>query len=380
MKTILSYIWQYIKRLDKQLFLVVVALGLFSVVLLYAIIQNRLVSNVSSRVYQTQFMAVALGACCCLVLSAIDYRKIAKLWFIYVPLAVTLVLLLFTPLGIRREGADDVNWIDIGPMSIQPSEFLKIAFILSFAYHLSKSQDTINKPLTLLLLCIHGMFPVALIGLTGDAGTALVFALIFLFMLFSAGVSWKYIAAALISAPILGAFLWFYILKPVHKKRILILFDNDLDPDMFQQQRQGMIALGSGQLFGKGLIGGEYSYVPEVHNDFILAFVGQALGFVGCLLLLGALTFVCIRCIVNSRFAKDDLGKYICIGTFALIFSHCVINIGMVLGVMPVVGVPLPFTSNGGTAMLSMFICIGLVMSTHSHSIKKYALFYDANK
>ena len=199
-------------------------------------------------------------------------------------------------------------------------------------------------------------------------------------MLFSAGISWKYILAALISAPLAGLFLWFKILKPVHKKRILILFDNDLDPDMFQQQRQGKIALGSGQLFGKGLFGGEYSYVPEVHNDFIFSYVGQALGFVGCMFLVGTLCFICVKIVANSRIAKDALGKYICIGVFALIFSHCVLNIGMVLGVMPVIGVPLPFTSNGGSAMLSMFICIGLVMSTYSHSGKKYAVFYDANK
>ncbi len=380
MKAVLSLIWQYFKKLDKQLYLAVLILGLFSVVLLYSIVQNGIIASVSPRTYKIQFISLILGSICALVLSGIDYKMIAKLWFLYVPAALILVLLLFSPLGIQREGVDDIGWLDIGFTTVQPSEFLKIAFILSFSYHLSKVYEHINRLSTVALLCLHGAFPVLLIGVTGDTGTAIVFFVIFAAMLFSAGISWKYILAALISAPLAGLFLWFKILKPVHKKRILILFDNDLDPDMFQQQRQGKIALGSGQLFGKGLFGGEYSYVPEVHNDFIFSYVGQALGFVGCMFLVGTLCFICVKIVANSRIAKDALGKYICIGVFALIFSHCVLNIGMVLGVMPVIGVPLPFTSNGGSAMLSMFICIGLVMSTYSHSGKKYAVFYDANK
>ena len=380
MKAVLSLIWQYFKKLDKQLYLAVLILSLFSVVLLYSIVQNGIIASVSPRTYKIQFISLILGSICALVLSGIDYKMIAKLWFLYVPAALILVLLLFSPLGIQREGVDDIGWLDIGFTTVQPSEFLKIAFILSFSYHLSKVYEHINRLSTVALLCLHGAFPVLLIGVTGDTGTAIVFFVIFAAMLFSAGISWKYILAALISAPLAGLFLWFKILKPVHKKRILILFDNDLDPDMFQQQRQGKIALGSGQLFGKGLFGGEYSYVPEVHNDFIFSYVGQALGFVGCMFLVGTLCFICVKIVANSRIAKDALGKYICIGVFALIFSHCVLNIGMVLGVMPVIGVPLPFTSNGGSAMLSMFICIGLVMSTYSHSGKKYAVFYDANK
>ncbi|HNX65192.1 MAG TPA: FtsW/RodA/SpoVE family cell cycle protein, partial [Oscillospiraceae bacterium] len=262
MKAVLSLIWQYFKKLDKQLYLAVLILGLFSVVLLYSIVQNGIIASVSPRTYKIQFISLILGSICALVLSGIDYKMIAKLWFLYVPAALILVLLLFSPLGIQREGVDDIGWLDIGFTTVQPSEFLKIAFILSFSYHLSKVYEHINRLSTVALLCLHGAFPVLLIGVTGDTGTAIVFFVIFAAMLFSAGISWKYILAALISAPLAGLFLWFKILKPVHKKRILILFDNDLDPDMFQQQRQGKIALGSGQLFGKGLFGGEYSYVP----------------------------------------------------------------------------------------------------------------------
>ncbi|MDE6131934.1 MAG: FtsW/RodA/SpoVE family cell cycle protein, partial [Oscillospiraceae bacterium] len=134
-----------------------------------------------------------------------------------------------------------------------------------------------------------------------------------------------------------------------------------------------------GQLFGKGLFADEYVSVPEVQNDFIFTYVGQCFGFIGCIALVSVLAFICLKILVDSRIAKDDLGKYICIGVFSMMFIHCVLNLGMVLGVMPVIGVPLPFVSQGGSSMASMFVCIGLVMSTYSHSEKKYRVFYDAN-
>ena len=379
MKAVLNILWQYFKKLDKLLFLVVAACGCFSVLLLYSIRENRVVSDPAS--YKTQAASVILGVGCALLLSAIDYRKLAKLWFIYAPAALILTLLTFTPLGYQRAGADDKAWLNLGFTTLQPSEILKLAFILTFAYHLYKLGENMNTPKNILLLCLHGMVPVALIFLQGDNGTGLVFGMIFLFMIFSAGISYKYILTAVIAAPIVGVIMWFAILQPVHRKRILVTFNPELDPlGMGNQARQGKIALGSGQMFGKGLFGGDYSYVPEVHNDFIFSYVGQALGFIGCMALVGALGFICLRILMNSRTARDPLGKNICVGVFGLIFTHSLMNIGMVLGVMPVIGVPLPFTSGGGTAMLSMFIAIGLVMSTYSHSNKNYAVFYDANK
>lgn len=381
MKAILGIILQYFKKLDKKLFLVVVACGAFSVLLLYSIVQNGLVSYLTPRVYKTQLITLGTGALAALILSGIDYNKLAKLWFLYAPLALGLVILTFTALGTQREGsiAEDKAWVDLGFMTVQPSEFLKLAFIMTFAIHLAKVGKSMNRPLHLLLLCAHGAVPVLLVAAQKDYGTALVFFVIFLFMLICGGLSIKYIVAGLIALPAFAVFLWFFVLQGVHKSRILILFNPDMDPDISRQQTQGKIALGSGQLTGKGLFGGEYSYVSEVHNDFIFTFVGQALGFVGCMFLLGALVFICIKIIVNGHNAKDPLGKNICVGVFGMIFTHIVLNLGMVLGVMPVIGVPLPFVSAGGTAMLSMFLGIGLVMSTYSHSKRGYAVFYDAS-
>ena len=378
MKPILRIIWTSYKKLDKLLLLAVTACSLLGVVLIYSIYKNDVSRYVFPSTYKTQAIAIVLGILISIFISFIDYQKLAKLWFLYAPFAVGMVILTFTSLGIQREGADDKAWLDIGITTLQPSEFLKLAFILSFAYHLSKVHEKINQPLNVLLLCVHGAVPIGLIALQGDFGTALVFTAIFLTMLFAGGISWKLVLSALMASPLLGLFAWNYILQSNHKKRILILFNPGHDPlGTGNQQRQGKIALGSGQLFGKGLFGGEYSYVSEVQNDFIFSYLGQTLGFIGCIVLCGLICFICLKLITNSLAAKDKLGQLISIGVFSLLFTHALLNIGMVLGVMPVIGVPLPFVSAGGTAVLSMYIAIGLAMSVYSHSEKKNSIFYD---
>ncbi|MGN0654026.1 MAG: FtsW/RodA/SpoVE family cell cycle protein [Oscillospiraceae bacterium] len=376
-KTVLKIIWQYFKKLDKQLFIAVSACSLFSVLLVYSIVKNGMISYLTTNEYKKQLVAVGLGMIAAMVLSALDYRKFVKLWFLYGPACMILSLLLFTPLGFGREGSNNVNWLDLGFISIQPSEFLKLAFILTFALHLSKVDDKINQPIQLLLLLLHAALPIGVIFIQNDYGTVAVFIFIVAIMLYSAGISFKYIAAVLVALPALAAAAWFFVLGPTHKNRILVLFNPNLDTTAGDQQAAGKIALGSGQLFGKGLFGGEYYYVPDAHNDFILSYIGQTLGFVGCMITIGVLGYICLKILANAHIARDNLGKYICMGVFALMLIHCFINIGMVLGVMPVIGVPLPFISDGGTAMLSMYVAIGFVMSTYSHSDKGYAVFYD---
>ncbi len=379
MKKILKVLWQYFRKLDKLLFISVCGVSFFSVVLMYSIIQNGITTKGPSM-YKTQFISLCLGAFIALVMSALDYQKFTKLWFLYAPAGVGLVLVTFTSLGIQVEGADDKAWIDLGVTTLQPSEFLKIVFIMSFAYHLNKVGDKINNISHLALLVVHGLIPIGLVAMQGDDGTAIVFMVIFAAMIFSAGLSWKYILPCLVAAPIGVYVLWNYVLAYHQKMRFIVVVNEELDPLGYgYQQRLGKIALGSGKLFGKGLFADDYSFVPEVQTDFILTYVGQCFGFIGCIALIAALSFICLKIMADSRISKDNLGKYMCVGVSAMLFIHCVLNIGMVLVVTPVIGVPLPFVSQGGTAMLSMFLGIGLVMSVYSHSEKKYRVFYDAN-
>ena len=259
---------------------------------------------------------------------------------------------------------------------------MKIAFILTFSYHLSKDEEDMNKPLHMLLLLLHGGIPIGIVGLQGDYGTAIVFAAIFGFMLISAKISWKYLAIAPFAIAGVVAVMWFNFLSQFHKERILILFHPGTDPENIEyQQDLGLAAIKSGGVFGKGLFANsdEYIYVPELHNDFIFAHVGQVFGFIGSLGVLIVLAYICLKVFADSRITRDRLGRFICMGAFGLFFTHCLMNIGMVLKVAPVIGVPLPFLSGGGTAMLSMYVVIGLVLSTYSHRAVTYNVFYDDN-
>lgn len=366
--------------IDAGLLFAVTLCSVISTVLIYSISHNKLLEGVGSSYWRTQLISMGMGLTAAVIMSFIDYRKLVKLWFIFAPTALILVGLTFTSLGYQRAGADDQAWIQIGSFSFQPSEVLKLAFILTFAYHLSRDEEEMNKPLHMLLLCIHALVPIGIVGLQGDYGTAIVFVFIFVFMICSAKISWKYLVAGPFVAAAGIAAMWFFALDEFHKKRVTILFHPGTDPENIEyQQDLGLMALKSGKIFGKGLFAksSEYVSVPEMHNDFIFTYAGQVFGFLGSVGILIILTYICLKIFADSRVTRDHLGKFICMGAFGLIFSHCIMNIGMVLKTAPVIGVPLPFMSAGGTAMVSMYTIIGLVLSTYSHRAVNYNVFYD---
>ncbi len=367
---------------DVGLLFAVTLCAVISTLLIYSISKNGVLDKVGSSYWQTQLFCTIIGIAGALFISLIDYSKLVKLWFLYAPIALILVGLTFTGLGYQREGADDKAWLNLGFIQFQPSEVLKIAFILTFAYHLSRDEENMNKPLHMLMLCLHGLLPIGLVGLQGDYGTAIVFAFIFMFMIISADISWKYLAAApfLIAGAV--AAMWFFLLGNSHKNRILVLFNPGSDPEGIEyQQDLGLAALQSGGVFGRGLFGDadDYVSVPEIHNDFIFTYAGQVFGFVGSIGLIIILAYICLKIFADSRIARDRMGRFICMGAFGLMLSHCIMNIGMVLKVAPVIGVPLPFLSAGGTAMVSMYAVIGLVLSVYNHRARTYNVFYDDN-
>lgn len=366
------------RHLDYGLLLAVIICSAVSSLLIYSIHANKVLESVGASYYRTQIISALMGLFAALIISLINYKKLARLWFLYVPVSVVLVLLTFTGLGYKR--ADDQAWLNLGFIQIQPSEVLKLAFILSFAYHLSRVEENMNKPVHMALLCLHGLVPIALVGGQGDYGTAIVFGFIFAAMIISAKISWKYLAAAPVLLAAALVFLWNFVLKSDHKNRIEVLLHPGTDPEGLEyQQDLGLAALNKGGFLGIGLLGdkNEYISVPEIHNDFILSYAGMVFGFVGAVGLLAILAYICLKILADSRIAKDNLGKFICMGTFGLMLAHCIMNIGMVLKVMPVIGIPLPFLSAGGTAMVSMYVAIGLVLSTYTHSNKKYNVFYE---
>lgn len=366
-------------KLDKGLFFSAVILSAFSCILILSIVQNQLIDHVGMSYFITQAAASALGIAALLVAAAIDYKKLSKFWIIFAPVSIILVLLTLTSLGVTVEGADDRGWLDLGFMQFQPSEVMKLVFLLTFSLHLSKDEENMNKPLHMLMIVIHAMIPIGLVMLQGDDGTALVFAFMFAAMLLSTNVSWKYILAAAIIIPVLVFLMWTFLMGDTQKGRILILFNPGTDPEGLEyQQDLSLAALSRGGLFGCGFAADDYVVVPELYNDFIFSYIGETTGFIGCIAVMAVLAYMCIRILIDSHRAKDTQGLIICSGTFGMFLCHCICNIGMVLKVMPVIGVPLPFLSAGGTSVVTMYAAIGLVISTYTHNKKKYRLFYDA--
>ncbi len=373
MKTVFSAIGRYIKETDWMLMLCCFSLSSFSTLLIYSLYKNGEIGRLNTVLVQP---AMALcGIVAAIILSKIDYHMMARLWKWHSVLCYGLALLVF-PFGIQRvDWVDDKAWLPIPftSISFQPSELLKISFIITFAYHLSKVKDQLNRPKQLLLLCIHGAIPCGLIHLQGDDGTVLVMAVIFASMLFVAGLSWKYIVPVLAMIPPAAVVLWNFFLDDDKKNRILAIIRPELvDSAITWQQDRGLISIGNGGLWGNGIFmeTGQFRYVPEVYNDFIFTYIGETVGFIGCIAVLAALAFLCIRILHNALHALDDLGKFICVGVFAMMAIQIIINIGMCLGVLPVIGVTLPFLSAGGTSTGTLYLGIGVVLSVYMHSGK----------
>ena len=366
---------QYIKETDRLLLAVCIALSCLSVALIGGLVHAGALGT--DRPLKMQLAASLVGLAAAIVISKIDYHTMAELWKLHQPVAYGLVLLTFTSLGVQvSEYIDDRNWLDIpGLPQFQPSELLKISFILTFAYHLSKVKDELNDWKTLILVCLHGITPVLLIHLQGDDGTAVIMLVIVAGMMFAAGLSWKYILPLLAAVPPVLAVLWIFLLDNDKKGRILALVSPDslsaADRSKYLwQQMKGEIAIGNGGVWGNGIFSenGQFQFVPEVHNDFIFSYIGESLGFIGCIGVLILLLLLCISMIRNAKNASDDLGRYICVGVFSMFAAQIAINIGMNLSMFPVIGITLPFLSAGGTSVATLYLSIGVVLSVHVNS------------
>ena len=334
----------------------------------------------TAKVVIVQAVAIVLGLIVALFLSNIDYNVMTRLWKLHAPLAVGLVLLTFV-IGVapNPSAPTDKAWLDLGITTFQPSELLKLSFILTFSLHLSHVGSEINRLKNFLLLCLHALAPFALIVIQSDFGTAMVFLMIFVVMMFTAGLSWRLIAVGIVAAAAVAPIAWMYLLPDFLKSRFLAAQNPELyltGDGKGWQQYLGRIALGSGQLSGRGLFKQDsLYYVPEAHNDFIFSYIGQTMGFIGCLAALLLLTALCVKILLTARAAKDAEGTLICCGVFAMLFFQIVVNIGMVLCIFPVVGVTLPFLSAGGTSAVVNYMAIGLVLSVYRKNKKTTTVF-----
>lgn len=370
MTRIFHSIADYFKKSDKALWLLTIIAIVYSLMLIASMQRSG-----EYNFLQTQIIAIATGLVSAIIISAADYKYIIKKWYFAAIISFILAGLVFV-FGIQVAGTDDTAWIQIGSLTIQPSEFIKICFIITFTKHLTylEEKDMLKSFVGLITLVLHAMIPMIIIHMQGDDGTVLIFAFIFLFMSFIAGVQLRYFAILggilLVSVPL----IWNLFMNDDQRNRLLALFDIDGNAMTTYgwQQYQGKVSISSGSLFGKGLFNGprvEHGIVPEQENDFIFTVAGEELGFIGCIALMIILLLIMIRILINAKQTNDMSGKLLCSGAFAIISSQTIINIGMVLGFFPVIGITLPLFSAGGTSALATLICLGLVQSVRTHNL-----------
>ncbi|MBQ5840663.1 MAG: FtsW/RodA/SpoVE family cell cycle protein [Clostridia bacterium] len=316
-----------------------------------------------------QIVASFGGLLLALLISRVDYESICAWWPIWAAASLLLVLLTFTPLGLNVAGTDDTAWLGLrlGSFSLtfQPSELMKIGFIISFSVHLTKAQSTIHRFKTVLLLGLHAAVPIGLVFLQGDDGTALVFITIFLSMLLAAGVNLLYYVAGLAAVCAGVPILWSFLTEDKKARFLCILppyVEKYLGTEGWQQY-EALKAIGSGQLSGTGYLQTSHGTLFARNNDFVFTVAGEEFGFIGSLallVLLGLLLYEFYSCAAHSR---DSLGTYLCIGMMALVGFQSIINLGMNLRLLPVIGITLPLFSAGGSSVATLYLGIGLVLS-----------------
>jgi len=328
-----------------------------------------------SPLFYDHLRRLAVGLAALLLATVIDYHVILHYAWLAYGLGLA-ALLAVDVVGMIGMGAQ--RWLSLGVVSIQPSEFFKLALVLVLARYFSG----LRKPSPFALADIWPIgvataVPFLLVLKQPDLGTAMIIAGIFVIMLFVAGVevrlfAWAAgggvsIAGALFGLNALGIFNPLGFLHEYQLKRIKVLFNPDLDPlGAGYHINQSKIAIGSGGLTGKGFLHGTQSglnFLPQQHTDFIYSVVSEEWGFVGSAAVIALMTLLILWAVQTARKARDFTGSLLTMGVATIFFLHCAINIGMTTGIMPVVGLPLPLLSYGGSSVLTTFAGIGLIMN-----------------
>ncbi|MCL4386406.1 MAG: rod shape-determining protein RodA [Actinobacteria bacterium] len=374
-------------KFDIVLFLCVIILSSFGTLVIYSATKFSLPANDSMFYFKKQLIFLAVSLFVFVAFLTFDYRKLKKIWIIiYLLNLVGLVsVLLF-----GYEVNSNKGWINLKFTSIQPSEFSKILIIICLAAVFSRWQ-TEKKSFVGFKKVILSVFiafsTIILILIEPDFGQAIIYFLIYAGVLFISGANILYVSG-LIVITIAGVFtgLKFNLIKQYQLDRLLVFLKPDVKPEgVGYNLYQSKLAIGSGKIFGKGLFLGpqtNLNYVPEHHTDFIFSVIGEELGFVGAFIVLILLGIIVWRCFYISRHASDNFGSMLAGGVGFIILSQMTINIGMTIGLMPIIGIPLPFLSYGGSNLLAIFIGIALVENVYMRreTRKDYEIAYEDYK
>jgi len=328
--------------------------------------------------------AVGLGIALCVFISFLDYEVLTRQWLIIAIVIFCVgIMASLKVIGVGPPGREDSEvWIKIGSLFFQPSELVKIGFVMSLSTHLSMVERDINSPKQLALLMLHGGLFIGLVALTGDMGSALVFIAIFGGLLYMAGVKWYYFAAALLLLSAAMPVAWLKVFSSFQKERFIAVYPRFFEllgisisqenfAGVIYQQQMGVNAISGGGILGQGLFNGEYTQsgaIPVSESDMIFAVLGEEFGFAGVAALFVLLTAAIICCVFAGRKSRDNIGKLICGGVALMIGVQAIVNIGMCMKFLPCIGITLPFISSGGSSNLCVWLGIGLVMSISRYS------------
>lgn len=335
-------------------------------------------NSLDTTEYIKQLIWFGIGIVVMFVTWLLDYNILGKLSYVgYGIFILLLVAVLFTtPVN------NATSWFDLGFFTFQPSELMKIVYILMLAKVLdkviTKDKKKINKLSTLGIILTIFLVPFVLILTQPDFGTAIVFAFITFFMLYKAGISYKYIIIAFLVILALAPLVYMFALSDYQQNRIKVFLNPELDPlDSGYNAIQSKIAIGSGMLMGTGLLQGtqtQFGYLPVKSSDFIFSAIAEELGFIVCVIIILVYIIMIFRMINISNSSKDRFGSIVSIGIASMFMFHLIENVGMTMGLLPITGIPLLFVSYGGSSMLTSFIALGIILSISSRRQRSFIL------
>lgn len=357
-KTLVS-IWQRI-HLDPLLFFLLSVMLIWGLFLLYS------AGNQSYGLIGRQLLHIALAFFILFTLAQIPPRTY-QLWTPWLFAAGLLLLVVVLGIGVVGKGAQ--RWLNLGLFRFEPSEIMKLAMPMMLAWYLSEYH--LPPKLRNLFVCILLIaIPALLTAKQPDLGTAMMLVITGFFVLVLAGISWRFVAIATLSGAACLPFLW-HFMHDYQRQRVLIFLNPEQDPlGSGYHIIQSKIAIGSGGLLGKGWLEGTQAhlqFLPEHTTDFIFALCAEEFGFLGCVLLLLLALSIVARCLYISLQAQDTFARLLAGGLSLSFFSGIFVNIGMVTGILPVVGLPLPLISYGGTTLVTVMAGFGVIMSIHTH-------------
>ncbi len=372
MRKLFAAIRNYCARTDLLLLLIAVVTSAYGMVL----ISSAVHASGNTRPLIVQGIAILLGIAAYLILTLFDLEHLSSLWkAVFFCNLLLLSTTLFWGVGMQTTGNNSWIRFSLGGVEtgIQPAEIGKVLFVFTLAKHFQVLGTRVNSLRGLLMLVLHGVVPVAFVYLfSKDDGMALSYLFIFIIMAFAGGIYLRYCAAGLVVAGAAAPLAWNFVLGQYQRDRFIVLFDRTYKLDSVgYHQHQSLSAIRSGGLWGDGLYQGtvtQYGYLPAKQTDFIFSVACEELGFFGGLLilvLLGTMIGICVAAALKMR--DDRFSMLTCIGIAAMLTFQTFINIGMNLGIAPVVGLTLPFISYGGTSVVTMFAALGIVASLKKH-------------